>query len=285
MSSTFRVWAWLCVAGAALGGTSSAQTPPNAPDTLTLDAIYDPVARLDFNGAPATNLPWIDDSSYLQTRRVGGRVEWLIVDAVSGRTSELFDPSRMEAALAAMPDVSPEGAAARTWANDLVLNPSRTGALVTLNDDLFVYDFAANAAARLTATPGSEEEATFSPNGRRVAFVRDHNLYVVDVDTRTEVALTADGSPELLNGILDWLYQEEIYGRGRFRGYWWSPDSTRVAFLQLDERGVPDYTVVDDVPHQPTFEVTRYPRAGDPNPRVKLGIAGLTLASTRTPTS
>ena len=281
MSSALRVSAWLCVAGAALGGTSSAQTPPNAPDTLTLDAIYDPVARLDFNGAPATNLRWIDDSSYLQTRRVGGRVEWLVVDAVSGQTSPLFDPSRMEAAIAAMPDVSPEAAAARSWANDLVLNPSRTGALVTLRDDLYLYDFVANAAARLTATPGLEEEATFSPNGRYVGFVRDHDLYVVAVDTRTEVALTVDGSPELLNGILDWLYQEEIYGRGRFRGYWWSPDSTRVAFLQLDERGVPEYTVIDDVPRQPTLEVTRYPKAGDPNPRVKLGIAGVAGGTTR----
>jgi dipeptidyl-peptidase 4 len=275
MSSVFRVSAWLCLAGAALGGTSSAQTPPNAPDTLILDAIYDPVSRLDFNGAPATDLRWIDDSTYLQTRRVDGRVEWRVVDAVSGQTSALFDPSRMEAALAAMPGVSPETAAARNWANDLVLNPSRTGALVTLDDDLYHYDFTENAAARLTTTPGLEEEATFSPNGRLVAFVRAHDLYVVGVDTRTEVALTADGSPELLNGILDWLYQEEIYGRGRFRGYWWSPDSTRVAFLQLDERGVPEYTVIDDVPRQPTLEVTRYPKAGDPNPHVKLGIAGV----------
>ena len=68
---------------------------------------------------------------------------------------------------------------------------------------------------------------------------------------------------------------EEILRRGRFRGYWWSPDSTGVAFLQLDERGVPEFTVVDDFPHEPTLETTLYPRAGDPNPRVKLGIVGV----------
>ena len=275
MASAFRLSAWLCLGAAALGVTSSAQTPTNTPDALTIDAIYGPGTRVDFSGAPTTNLRWIDDSSYLQTRRVNGRVEWLVVDAVSGQTSPLFDPSLMEAALATVPGVSPEAAAERSWTNDLVLNPSSTGALVTLNDDLYVYDFAENAAARLTTTPSSEEEATFSPNGRLVAFVRDHDLYGIDVDTQTEVALTADGSPELLNGILDWLYQEEIYGRGCFRGYWWSPDSTGVAFLQLDERGVPEFTVVDDVPHEPTLEVTRYPRAGDPNPRVRLGIAGV----------
>ena len=275
MAPAIRLSAWLCLGATALVVTASAQTPTNTSDLLTIDAIYGPGTRVDFSGAPATNLRWIDDSSYAQTRRGGGRVEWLTVDAESGRTAMLFDPSLMEAALATAPGVSPEAAAVRRWANDLVLNPSRTGGLVTLNDDLYLYDFVANAAARLTETPGSEQEPTFSPNGRLVAFVRDHNLYVVDIDTRTEVALTTDGSPERLNGILDWLYQEEIYGRGRFRGYWWSPDSTRVAFLQLDERGVPEYTVVDDVPYQPTIEVTRYPRAGDPNPRVQLGIAGV----------
>ncbi|MBF8300684.1 MAG: Dipeptidyl aminopeptidase/acylaminoacyl-peptidase, partial [Acidobacteria bacterium] len=151
-----------------------------------------------------------------------------------------------------------------------------TGALVTIHDDLFLYDFASNAATRLTSVPGAEEEATFSPDGRLVAFVRGNNLQVVDVGTRQEVALTTDGAPDLLNGKLDWLYQEEIYGRGRFRGYWWSPDSTRVAFLQLDERPVPEYTVVDDIPYRPTVEVTDYPKAGDPNPLVKLGVARVT---------
>jgi dipeptidyl-peptidase-4 len=96
---------------------------------------------------------------------------------------------------------------------------------------------------------------------------------VVDTAGRQETRLTHDGGPQLLNGILDWLYQEEIYGRGRFRGYWWSPDSTRIAFLQLDERPVPEYTVVDDIPYRPTVEVTDYPKAGDANPLVKLGVA------------
>ncbi|MDA1183936.1 MAG: S9 family peptidase [Acidobacteria bacterium] len=275
MALAVRLSVSLWLAATALGVTSFAQAPPNATDTLTLEAIYDPDTRLDFSGGPTPSVRWIDDSSYLETRRLSGRVEWLVVDAVSGQTSPLFDPARMESTLSAMPGVWSGAAAVRSWSTDLVLNPSRTGALVTLGDDLFVYDFAADAAVRLTTTPGVEEEATFSPNGRLVAFVRDHNLYVADVDTQTEVTLTEDGSPEILNGILDWLYQEEIYGRGRFRGYWWSPDSTRVAFLQLDERGVPEFTVIDDVPHQPTLDVTRYPRAGDPNPRVKLGIAGV----------
>ena len=124
-----------------------------------------------------------------------------------------------------------------------------------------------------------EEEARFSPDGRLVAFVRGNNLLrrrrQRQAGTRTDDGRRA----QLLNGKLDWLYQEEIYGRGRFRGYWWSPDSSRLAFLQLDERPVPEYTVVDDIPYRPNVEVTDYPKAGDANPLVRLGIAHVTGSS------
>ena len=250
----------------------SAQAPLR---TLTIDAIYDPDRRVDFSGAPPTTLRWMDDETLLQTRRDGSGVEWLKVDAASGRTSPLFDQARMEAALAALPGVSREDAAARARAADLLFNPARTGALVTIGDDLYFYDVTRATAIRLTRSPGEEEEATFSPDGARVAFVRAYNLHVVDVATQQERALTTDGTAALLNGKLDWLYQEEIYGRGRFRGYWWSPDSRRLAFLQLDERPVPEYTVVDDLSYRPRVEVTDYPKAGDPNPLVRLGIVGV----------
>ena len=75
------------------------------------------------------------------------------------------------------------------------------------------------------------------------------------------------GAPEL-NGKLDWVYQEEVYGRGRFKGWWWSPDSASLAFLSLDESPVHDFTIVDHVEEgylRVKPEVTRYPKAGDPN--------------------
>ena len=259
----------------------SAQAPPR---TLTIDAIYDPDRRVDFSGTPPTTLRWIDDQSYVQARRAlrpgsgqgGGGVDWLTVDAASGRSSPLFDQARMEAALAAIPGVSRDAAAERARASDLLFNPGRTGALVTIAEDLYFYNFSTTTATRLTEVAGPEDEATFSPDGARVAFVRGHNLLVVDLATQKELALTTDGSAEILNGKLDWLYQEEIYGRGRFRGYWWSPDSSRLAFLRLDERPVPEYTVVDDISYRPVVEVTDYPKAGDPNPLVTLAVARVT---------
>src|SRR5215212_12265195 len=85
-------------------------------------------------------------------------------------------------------------------------------------------------------------------------------------------ALTMDGSAKILNGRLDWIYQEELYGRGDFSAYWWSPDSTSIAFLRIDETPVPEFTVVDHIPYDQDVENTPYPKAGDPNPIVKLGV-------------
>jgi dipeptidyl-peptidase-4 len=257
------------VAFVALPAVLAGQSPQR---TLTIDAIYDPSMRVDFSGSLTTNLTWLDADSYM-ARRAGRGSEWLKVDASSGRSTPLFDVARMEAALAALPGVTRAEASEIARSDDLTLNPAHTGALFSLADDLYFYDFGAARASRLTTSPGAEEEATFSPDGRLVAFVRAHNLFTVDVAAAREQALTTDGNPALLNGKLDWLYQEEIYGRGRFRGYWWSPDSARLAFLQLDERPVPEYTVVDHVPYRPVLEVTDYPKAGDPNPKVKLGVA------------
>jgi dipeptidyl-peptidase-4 len=246
---------------------------------LTVDSIYHPERRVAFSGLPESDLSWLDAATYIVSRQSGSGYEWLKVDAISGRTSPLFDADRMETALASLPGVTRAEAGLVARSDDLNFNPSRTGALVTIGDDLYFYDASAVKASRLTTTPGVEEEAVFSPNGQFVAFVRANNLYAVDLATQKERALTTDGGREILNGKLDWLYQEEIYGRDHFQAYWWSPDSARIAFLQLDERPVPEYTVVDHIPYRPALEVTDYPKAGDPNPTVKVGVANVSSGS------
>jgi dipeptidyl-peptidase-4 len=261
----------ICLGVIAAATTLAAQSK----GLLTVDSIYHPERRVAFSGFPETDLSWLDASTYVVSRQSGGGYEWLKVDAASGRTSPLFDADRMETALASLPGVTRAEAGRVARASNLNFNPTRTGVLVTIADDLYFYDTSTARASRLTLATGLEEEATFSPDGRVVAFIRANNLYAVDLATQTERALTTDGGRELLNGKLDWLYQEEIYGRDHFRAYWWSPDSARVAFLQLDERPVPEYTVVDHIPYRLALEVTDYPKAGDPNPTVKLGVAGI----------
>lgn len=241
---------------------------------LTLDDIYDPVKRVNFSGSPPTVVAWLDEYHYLlrrtdpQTRRS----RLLKVNALSGEERPFFDAARMEAAFARLPGVSAEDARRIAERTSFVMNRSRTAALVNFAHDLFYYEFGSDVAVRLTNTADEELEEEFSPDGRLVSFVRNFNLYVVEIATQRERQLTTDGHAKLLNGRLDWVYQEELYGRGNFKGYWWSPDSTRIAYLQLDESPVKEFVVVDHIPYYQTVEVTPYPKAGTPNPTVRLGV-------------
>ena len=254
---TARCALLVLVGWVALAGAAGAQQQP-----LTVEAIYSPASKADIGVAPAPEYTWLDADHYLVTRTgAGGRREWVKVEAATGGEAPLFT---------AAPDE--EG---------LTFDAAATRMLFRKDDDLHVRDLASGTTTRLTNAAGTEDEPTFSPDGTLVAFVRASNLFVVDVASQKERQITTDGSDELLNGKLDWVYQEEIYGRGRFRAYWWSPDSKNLAFLQINDAPVPDYTVTDHIPYHPVLEVTAYPKSGDPNPTVKLAIVGAAAGEPR----
>ena len=126
-------------------------------------------------------------------------------------------------------------------------------------------------ALRLTETASSEIDPQPSPDGTRLAFARDGELYVMDLATRAETRLTAGARDGVSHGIAEFIAQEEM---DRASGFWWSPDGTRIAYTEVDETGIPVYPIV----HQgkPAWEVEseRYPFAGGPNARIRLGIVG-----------
>ena len=242
---------------------------------LTIDDIFDPAKRVNFNGTTPT-IRWLKDGNhYLQTndssRRDVPRLQK--VNAATGEATPFFDAAKMQAAFAALPGVSAADARQLAGRGNYNLNPAETAVLINWANDLFYYELGSDRAIRLTSTPEPEVGEGFSPDGRMVSFVRENNLYVEDLaQQRRERALTRDGSAKILNGRLDWVYQEELYGRGDFGAYWWSPDSTTIAFLRFDETPVPEFTVVDHIPYYQNVEVTAYPKAGAPNPIVKLGV-------------
>lgn len=241
---------------------------------LTIDDIYDPAKRVNFSGTPS-NPRWLKDGVHYivvsKDRNASPRL--LKVHAVSGTSQPFYDAAKMEAALNALSGISKEVAKRLANQTSYQMNPEEKAVLLNHANDLFYYEFGGDRATRLTNSPEEEVGEGFSPDGRMISFVRHNNLYVEDIATERERALTRDGSAKILNGRLDWVYQEELYGRGNFGAYWWSPDSTRIAFLRIDEHPVPDFTVVDHIPYEQKVEVTPYPKVGDPNPIVKLGIA------------
>lgn len=126
---------------------------------------------------------------------------------------------------------------------------------------------------KLTTTPEEEKNPTLSPDFKRVAFTRDNDLYSIEIETGKEVRYTFDGSELILNGWASWVYYEEIFGRGgMYRAFWWSPDSKRVAFYRFDDSSVPMFPIYDATGKHGSIVRTRYPKAGDPNPEVKLGF-------------
>ena len=243
---------------------------------LTIDDIYDPAKRVNFSGTPS-NPRWLKDGvHYIVTSKDRNAFPRLLkVNAVTGKSEAFYDAAKMQAAFAALPGITHEDARRLANQNSYELNPAETGVLINFANDLFYYEFGSDRAVRLTSNPDEEVGESFSPDGRMVSFIRGGNLYVEDLgQQRRERALTRDGDDKILNGRLDWVYQEELYGRGNFGAYWWSPDSTKIVFLRLDEHPVPDFPVVDHIPINQVVEDTPYPKAGDPNPLVTLGVVG-----------
>ena len=248
---------------------------------LTLDDLFDPQRKINFSGSPPRGLKWLADGQHYLKGRGRGSGALVRVNAVTGDEESLFGESELRASLAALPGFTERSLEKSAKDSRFELSPDEEGILIRHAGDLFYHRIGGAGALRLTRTPQKEELAGFSPDGSMVSFVRESDLYVVDVEGGNERRLTTDGSGELLNGKLDWVYQEEIYGRGNFKGHWWSPDSSRIAYLQLDESQVPEFTVVDHLPLHLGREVMRYPKAGDPNPGVRLGLISAAAGKTQ----
>jgi dipeptidyl-peptidase-4 len=115
--------------------------------------------------------------------------------------------------------------------------------------------------------------ATNSPNQTMVAFTQKNNLYIKQVGTNSTKQLTFDGSDVILNGYASWIYYEEILGRqSRYKAFWWSNDSKYLAFMRFDDTEVPMYPIYVNSGQHGYTEKTRYPKVGDKNPTVKIGI-------------
>lgn len=264
---------WL-VAGSLLA--SIAASPAMAEQTqqqLTLERLY---SSPDLNGPRPRALKLSPDGTLVTLLRNRAddreRYDLWAIDATTGQASMLVDSKRIGsgAELSEEEKMQRErariggtrGIVAYDWA------PDAQSLLVPLDGDLFLAA-RDGKVRRLTETASGELNATISPKGGFVSFVRDQNLYAIDLATGREKRLTQDGKDAVSWGVAEFVAQEEM---DRTDGHWWSPDDRYIASARVDESGVMIVSRAAIGAEGTKVYDQRYPRAGTPNAVVDLYV-------------
>ena len=247
----------------------SAQTQTQIP---TIEAIF---AEGGVTGRAPEALEWSPDNSkfsFIQRDDSGEHGELWCLDANSGEKKVLVSDVKLAALAPPIDHLKDEREKERVtryhvqayqWA------PDSNHLLFNSQGQLWYFSLENGTAVQITSNPDPADDPKFSPDGKRLAYVRRHNLYVRSLSGVEETALTKDKDENLLNGELDWVYAEELASRSH---YFWSPDGKDIAFLQMDETRVPTYPLVDWLPPHAAEDSQKYPRPGDPNPAVRIGV-------------
>ncbi|MGA2252823.1 alpha/beta fold hydrolase [Terracidiphilus sp.] len=255
----------LLLAASVLNGQST-------PTPLTVEAIN---GDEPLTGTPPAGVAWSPDGKHLTWLENG---ELHAIEIASGRRSTLISRDRLASMFKASSDDqrSSEGMPRYWW------SPDSNHLLFDSGGRLWLFDLKTGTAVEMGFTAAnSGDNPTFSPNGETIAFVRDHGLWIVRPRDQgaagTPVAIAPSQSPAITNGEVDWLYGEELEVRSN---YAWSPDSSHIAYLQMNESNVPEYPLIDWTLTHPKDEQQRYPQPGDSNPELRLGIIGATGSHT-----
>jgi dipeptidyl-peptidase 4 len=251
---------------------ANAQTAPTKP--LTIEEMFQPGG---LGGRGPETIEWSPDGkklTFVQRDEKGEKGELWYADTATGEKKVLVSSAKLAALDPDVNKVKNERekerltryhVAAYLWA------PDSKHLIFDSQGQLWLYDLGTETAVQFTSAGDPSGDPKFSPDGNELAYVRKHNLFVRDVGGRGEKQLTKDTGENLFNGDIDWVYAEELAVRSN---YFWSPDSKEIAFLHMDESNVPIYPITDWLPTHPTVDNEKYPKVGDPNPVVKLGVVG-----------
>jgi dipeptidyl-peptidase 4 len=243
-------------------------------DPLTLEAIFGG----SLGEAEPSEMRWAPDGrrlSFFLPEGNGERSLWLLdvltgerIQAVSSREVREMAPSPIQALINERERTrrTRYGVPSYLWA------PDGKQILFTSAAQLHLYDLAAHKAILLVPSKKNPINPKFSPDGKWISFIFENDIWVIPSAGGNEKRVTFGGSKLLFHGEPDWIYQEELDVR---TGYRWSPDSQRIAFMELDERKVPVYPIIEQISGQPAAYMQSYPKAGDPNPGVRIGISNL----------
>ena len=233
---------------------------------LNLQTLYHPLEKQKFySEKPITH--WLtDDSSKLVIRREDG---WKNFDLENGEERDWPYPDTLVNQLVKLEGVDKDSAASAIHQSITQLTSLESTLLVRVDRGLALVS-RDQPAKWVSKNITRWKDIHIDPSGSTVAYTKDHNLYVIDVRSGKHLRLTGDGSDTQLNGRLDWTYQEEIFGRGNFKGYWLDPQGQWLAMLKIDTTQVPEYSLGSSSDQRGLGLVSRYPKAGDPIPQASL---------------
>lgn len=211
---------------------------------------------------------WADDNHYLESKadpsKPGSRPALMKTNVLTGESTPYVDNTGIEL---------PEGFSLE---RPSAVSKDYNFYLFNLKNNLYYYSRPDNEFKQLTKDDAEEKVAKLSPDGKKVAYVKNNNLYAFDVDREKEIQFTNDGTDLIYNGWASWVYMEEILGRAtQYSAFWWSTNSDKIAFLRFDDNPVPEFYLTKADGQHGELEKQRYPKAGDPNPYVKFGIANV----------
>jgi len=251
-------------------------TDTSHPGELTVQRIF---ASPPLSGHLNSGLAWEPDGkslSYVSTPGPGkdAKHELWVVDTATGQRSLLITSEQWEKALStptAAKDTQATGLGRHApplyqWA------PAGDAILLQGTNSLAWFDLKSQSGRLLVSGSQAIADPKISPDGKLVSFVRDHNLWLVGTADSKERALTEGGSEEIRKGELDWVYPEEL---DITTAYWWSPDSSAIAFLEMDERKVTQFSLLDFESFTGEAELQRYPVPGGANPIVRVYVAAV----------
>ncbi|MDP9052878.1 MAG: S9 family peptidase [Acidobacteriota bacterium] len=248
-----------------LAGLAAAAQKP-----VTLEAVKD---------APAHSTPkivWAADGERFVVNEKG---QILLYEVRSGKERVIVDMDKLQQA--AVPNPAP---AVFDWTNrhvgerEIQWFADGRRLLVAAAGDLFIVDVPKGRFEPLTQTSEAERDPKLSPDNRFVSFRRGPDLYTLEIASKAVTRLTTSGTDTLLNGQTDWVYPEEL---DLDTAHWWSPDSRSIAYLQFDTAREPVYPQVSLLNVRGVVEPERYPKAGEPNAEVRLGIVPATGGATK----
>ena len=276
----------LVLLSAGLAQTAAPQSA--APKQLTIEQTF---AEGGITGRAPETIQWSPDGSkvsFVQRDDAGEHGELWYVDAATGERKVLASEAKLSQLAPPADKIKDEREKERVTRYNVAAymwSPDSKHLLFDSQGQLWYYSLDTGTAVQLTSSPEPSEDPKFSLDGKRLAYVRKHNLYVHPVSgeegehplTRDEKDKERDKNGDkdkednVLNGEVDWVYAEELDVRSN---YFWSPEGHEIIFLQMDETRVPSYPITDWMPTHARVEEQKYPLAGDPNPTVRLGVVG-----------